>query len=64
MESEYRKALLQIGAQHPAWSKDKDDRLVKIFNDVTRTARESVGAIGVDDDEKADWCSTQLEVTE
>jgi hypothetical protein len=57
----YRKTLLTIGAQHPAWNADPNDNLVRIFNDVTRTAREAVGAVGNDDDAKADWCENQLD---
>jgi hypothetical protein len=56
-----REALLMIGAQHPAWSTRPNDQLVRIFNDVTELAREAVGARGKSDDQKADWCSRQLE---
>lgn len=56
----YRETLLQIGAQHPAWSATPNDKLVQIFNDVTALARESVGAIGLNDDEEADWCSKEV----
>lgn len=59
-----RKALLHIGAQHPAWSSDPDDKLVRIFNDVTKHAREAVGAKGKTDDQKADWCSREFEKNE
>jgi hypothetical protein len=61
MEQKYRIALLSIGAQHPAWSTRPDDKLVAIFNGITSNARSAVGAIGNDDDEKADWCSAELE---
>lgn len=50
-----------IGAQHPAWSANPNDQLVRIFNDVTELAREAVGAKGKSDDQKADWCSRELE---
>jgi len=56
-----RKALLMIGAQHPAWSSKPNDQLVRIFNQVTELAREAVNAKGKDDDQKADWCSRELE---
>jgi len=56
-----RKALLEIGAQHPAWSSNPDDALVRIFNAVISKAREAVGAEGDTDDQKADWCSQQME---
>jgi hypothetical protein len=56
-----RKALLFIGAQHPAWSANPEDKLVKVFNDMTALAREALRAEGADDDAKADWCSKQLE---
>lgn len=55
--NKYRKTLESIGAQHPAWSSNKDDKLVLIFNDITAMAREAVNAVGRDDDEKADWCA-------
>lgn len=61
MEKMYRMALLQIGAQHPAYSRVPDDNLVRIFNDVTALARLAVGAVGDDDDAKANWCSSQAE---
>jgi hypothetical protein len=60
-EHKYRMALLHIGAQHPAWSARKDDKLVAIFNRVTAEAREAVGAIGADDDAKADWCANAID---
>lgn len=55
-ETKFRTALLQIGAQHPAWSSNPDDKLVQIFNAVLSIAREAVEAVGQDDDAKADWC--------
>lgn len=55
--SSYKRTLLCIGAQHPAWSANKDDKLVQIFNEVTKAARDAVGAIGRDEDERADWCA-------
>lgn len=61
MEEKYRITLLAIGAQHPAWSSNSDDKLVHIFNSITANARQVLGAIGKDDDEKADWCSKELE---
>lgn len=57
----HRKALLLIGAQHPAWSADADDKLVRIFNQLTAQAREAVGAVGANEDKKADWCSREAE---
>jgi hypothetical protein len=62
VEEKYREALLQIGAEHPAWSKNPDDVLVKLFNRVTRIARDAVNAKGYDDDAKADWCSNELDI--
>lgn len=56
-----REALLAIGAQHPAWSANPDDNLVRIFNDVTKQARDAVGAKGATEEQKADWCSQELE---
>jgi hypothetical protein len=56
-----REALLTIGAQHPAWSANPNDNLVRIFNEVTKLARKTVGARGRSDDQKADWCSRELE---
>ncbi|RDJ34935.1 MAG: hypothetical protein DWQ19_08865 [Crenarchaeota archaeon] len=56
----YRKALLLIGSQHPAWS-SKDDNLVRIFNELTAHAREAVGAVGINDDMKAEWCANELD---
>lgn len=56
-----REALLMIGAQHPAWNANPNDHLVRIFNDVTELAREVAGARGKTDDQKADWCSRELE---
>jgi hypothetical protein len=56
-----RKALLRIGAQHPAWSSNPNDALVRIFNDITKIAREAVDAKGKSDNQKADWCSRELE---
>ncbi len=58
---EFRKTLLLIGAQHPAWSANPNDNLVRIFNAVTAQAREAVCAVGKDDDEKADWCAAEAE---
>jgi hypothetical protein len=52
--------LLSIGAQHPAWSSNPDDKLVSLFNQITAKARNSVNAVGMDDDEKAEWCSKLL----
>lgn len=60
-EDLYRFTLLKIGAQHPAWSSNPDDKLVQIFNLVLATAREAVGAQGADDDAKADWCEHAAE---
>lgn len=60
-EQTYRKTLLLIGAQHPAWDTNPEDKLVRIFNAVTAQAREAVGAIGADDDAKADWCEIEAE---
>lgn len=60
MEEKYRIALLSIGAQHPAFSTNSDDNLVRIFNSITANARLALGAIGNNDDEKADWCSKEL----
>ena len=59
-----KKALLRIGAQHPAWSVNPDDKLVFIFNEVTALAREAVGAVGKDEDQKADWCTKQIQKLE
>ncbi len=61
MGKEQRKALLRIGAHHPAFSVDEKDKLAQYFNNVTKIAREAVGAVGNDEDQKADWCSDQLE---
>jgi hypothetical protein len=58
---DYRKVLLLIGSQHPAWSSDPNDKLVQIFNAVTAQAREAVEAQGKTDDAKADWCSAEYE---
>ncbi len=60
-QKDYRQVLLRIGAQHPAWSSNSEDKLVRIFNEVTATAREAVGAQGADDDAKADWCTNETE---
>lgn len=57
--SEHRLTLCLIGAQHPAWSSDPDDKLVRIFNEVTDLARTAIGAVGADDDAKADWCGAE-----
>lgn len=54
-----RQRLLSIGAQHPATP--LDDPLVRLFNELTANARLAVGAIGNDEDEKADWCSREIE---
>lgn len=62
--NKYQSALLAIGAQHPAWSSNKDDKLVQIFNAVTKQARDVLNAVGNDDDQKADWCAKQLEQTQ
>lgn len=56
-----RHTLLLIGAQHPAWSSNPDDQLVRIFNEVTALAREELGAEGDNDDQKADWCSDEAD---
>lgn len=55
----HRKALLEIGAQHPAWSSTPSP-LVELFNRVTADARNAAGAVGDNDDAKADWCSGYL----
>ena len=57
----YRQTLLLIGAQHPASSSNPDDKLVQIFNQLTTLARAALGAVGDDEDDKADWCSAQAE---
>jgi hypothetical protein len=59
--TDYRKTLLLIGCQTPAWSSNPNDKLVQIFNDITASARESVGAVGADDIAKAEWCSQTFE---
>jgi hypothetical protein len=62
MNEQYKIALLRIGSQHPAWSANPGDPLVRTFNAMAVTAREAVAAKGADDDEKADWCEKQLEL--
>jgi hypothetical protein len=61
MSEKYRKTLLKIGAQHPAWNANPNDNLVRIFNTVTAMAREAVGAVGENDDAKADWCEREAD---
>lgn len=48
-------ALLRIGAQHPTYGQP-GDKLVEFTNRILAEARGAVGAVGNDDDAKADWC--------
>ena len=58
---QYAEALLIIGAQHPAFSNNPNNPLVNLFNDITKRARTALCATGNTDDERAEWCSKQLE---